>query len=181
MYSYIKGKISEIKPKYITLDCHDIGYMISVSNPYDYQMNSEILVYIYQYVREDKLTLFGFKNNEEKELFIKLLGVKGIGPKSALSILAGDASKSMNAITDGDAKYFKKFPGIGEKSSQQIILDLKGKIIFSDLETNVDNEVYLVLEALGYRAKEINKILPKLDFNQDTSTLVKQALRKLSE
>lgn len=180
MYSYINGIIKEIKPRFITIETNGIGYMISVSNPYAFKLNDELKIYIYQYVREDNITLYGFKTYEEKELFIRLLQVKGIGPKSALSILAGDSSTTLEAISSGNSNYFKKFPGIGQKASQQIILDLKGKVELSNVYNN-NPEVVEVLQTLGYSQKEINKVLPKLDLSKETSDLVKEALRELSK
>ena len=178
MYSYIKGNITEVKPKYITVEAYGVGYMVIVSNPYDYKLDQETKVYIHQHVREDAITLFGFKSNEEKELFLKLLSVNGIGPKSALSILAGDVNKSLQAIENADVSYFKKFPGIGPKASQQIIFDLKGKVNFTETTPKLD-ELKDVLTALGYKDKEISKILPKLDDTKDTNDLVKDALTLL--
>ena len=88
MYGYIIGKITKISPKYIICENNGIGYLIIVPNPYNYKLNQDYKVFTHQYVREDIIDLYGFISEEEKDLFLKLISVSGIGPKSALSILA---------------------------------------------------------------------------------------------
>ncbi len=181
MYAYITGKITKVNPKYIVLENNGIGYLLIVANPYLFKLNEEIKVYIYQHVKEDILDLYGFKTEEEKELFLKLISVSGIGPKSALSILAsGTVEEITLAIENGNDAYLKKFPGIGTKASLQIILDLKGKLNSNNLVVNSnikDTEDALV--ALGYNKKDLAKILNKLDPNKDVASLVKEALKML--
>ena len=88
MYGYIRGTIVEIDSNYIILDNQGIGYMIYVPNPYSYQLNNEYTVFTYTKVAEEEYTLYGFKTREQKELFLKLISVKGLGPKMALPIIA---------------------------------------------------------------------------------------------
>ena len=181
MYSYIKGEVKEILPKNIVVDNNGIGYDLMVPNPYNFRLGEEIICYVYQNVREDAIELFGFKTKEQKDLFIKLISVKGIGPKSALSILAaGDVNDVIRAIDESNVSYLMKFPGIGQKASQQIILDLKGKLTF-DEESSIGglSDVSSALEALGYSRKEIGKVLPKLDKDKDTEALIRDALKLL--
>lgn len=183
MYGYIRGVVTKITPKNIIVENNGIGYLLIVSNPYNFQKNKEYLVYVYQYVREDTLDLYGFMSEEEKELFLKLISVNGIGPKSALSILAsGTVSEIMTAIETRNDAYLRKFPGIGAKSSQQIILDLRGKLNFEE-NVSVSNsklsDVEAALIALGFSKKEISKVLGKLDVSQDVGVLIKQALQKM--
>ena len=176
MYNYIKGIITEINSSYITLENNGIGYQVLTANPYSFTLHSELIVYLYQKVSEDNIALYGFKTEKAKELFIKLISVNGIGPKSANAILASGSVESItNAIDEGNAKYLQKFPGIGPKSSQQIILDLKGKIEFENKNIRIETliEVDEALQALGYKAKEIKKVIHKLD---PTSDLIKDAL-----
>lgn len=169
MYSYIKGTIKEIKPRNIVLENNNIGYDISVPNPYEYTLTEDVTVYISQQIREDSNTLYGFKTKEQKEVFLLLLKVKGVGPKSALAILAGAKSEEIiEAIDKSDVNYMIKFPGIGKKSAQQIILDLKGKIDFiNDNNFNINKNPALIdsmlaLEALGYSKKELSKVEKQL-------------------
>ena len=97
MYNYIYGKVTEVTGSYIVLDNNGIGYLINTPNPYAFNEEKEYKVYIYQQVREDDLSLFGFKTKEEKDLFLKLISVKGLGPKMALPILA---TGSIEGIVD---------------------------------------------------------------------------------
>ena len=183
MYSYLKGTITEIKSNGITLDVSGIGYDVRTPNPYEFKMDEDIKVFIHHYVREDAVHLYGFKTSDAKSLFIKLLSVKGIGPKSAVAILAsGIVDDVIGAIERGDAKFLSKFPGIGPKASQQIILDLKGKIDLNAdsfaKSTNI-SEVEEALKSLGYKAKEISKAVKGLDGSKKTDVLLKQALSQM--
>ena len=190
MYAYIKGKISEVNPTNIVVDNNGIGYEVVVANPYEYHLNEERTVFISQQVREDSNVLYGFSNKEQKKVFLLLLKVKGVGPKSALAILAGGTSEEIiGAIENQDAVYLTKFPGIGKKSAQQIILDLQGKVDFnmtniSSAPKTINNylsDAILALEALGYSKKELTKIEKKLSTHQFNSVdeYVKQGLRLL--
>ena len=190
MYAYIKGKISEVNPTNIVVDNNGIGYEVVVANPYEYHLNEERTVFISQQVREDSNVLYGFSNKEQKKVFLLLLKVKGVGPKSALAILAGVTSEEIiGAIENQDAVYLTKFPGIGKKSAQQIILDLQDKVDFS--MTNISSapkalnnylsDAILALEALGYSKKELTKIEKKLSTHQfdGVDEYVKQGLKLL--
>lgn len=180
MYSYLKGIVTEIKANYITLELNHVGYHILTPNPYAFSHNEIVTIYTYQKVSEDEISLFGFKTPEEKELFLKLISVNGIGPKSANAILAaGSVASISSAIESGNAKYLQKFPGIGPKASQQIILDLQGKIDFDNLSERSDSiaDVEDALQALGYNQKEIRKVVAKLDPSKTTNELIKDALK----
>ena len=134
MYSYLKGIVSEHHSDHITIEVNGVGYQVFTPNSYEFKINEPHKVFIHHYVREDAILLYGFKTKEARELFIKLLSVKGIGPKSAIAILAtGNPQDVIGAIEIGNVKFLSKFPGIGPKASQQIILDLKGKL---NLETD---------------------------------------------
>lgn len=183
MYGYIKGVVTKVTPKYIICENNGIGYLLIVSNPYNFTVNKDYLIYLYQYVREDMIDLYGFISEDEKDLFLKLISVSGIGPKSALSILASaTVGEIINAIESRNDAYLRKFPGIGAKASQQIILDLRGKLNF-DEEVVTSNsklaDVEAALMALGYNKKEISKVLGKLDANLEVGVLIKQALQKM--
>ena len=190
MYAYIKGKISEVNPTNIVVDNNGIGYEVVVANPYEYHLNEERTVFISQQVREDSNVLYGFSTKEQKKVFLLLLKVKGVGPKSALAILAGGTSEEIiSAIENQDAVYLTKFPGIGKKSAQQIILDLQGKVDFSltnissapKAVNNYLSDAILALEALGYSKKELTKIEKKLSTHQfdGVDEYVKQGLKLL--
>ncbi|MDE5545982.1 MAG: Holliday junction branch migration protein RuvA [Anaeroplasmataceae bacterium] len=183
MYGYIKGTVTKVTPKNIIVENQGIGYLLIVSNPYNFSLNKDYKVYVYQYVREDVIDLYGFISEDEKDLFLKLISVSGIGPKSALSILAtGTVSEIVKAIEARNDAYLRKFPGIGAKASQQIILDLQGKLNLGEelvIKNTKLEDVEQALLALGYNKKEIAKVLPKLDQTLDEGALVKQALKAL--
>ena len=187
MYGYIIGKITKISPKYIICENNGIGYLIIVPNPYNYKLNQDYKVFTHQYVREDIIDLYGFISEEEKDLFLKLISVSGIGPKSALSILAaGSVSEIVKAIEARNDTYLRKFPGIGQKASQQIILDLRGKLSFTDDFVSSGNsstldDVEEALMALGYGKKELSKVLSKLDATKEVGDLIKDALKLLAK
>lgn len=178
MYGYIKGKIVENSSNYILIDNNGIGYIIFVANPYSYEINKEYTVYTYTHIREDEYSLYGFKSVEEKELFLKLISVKGLGPKMALPILAtGSIDGIVDAIERDNILYLKKFPKIGDKLARQIILDLRGKLVKSDSVINQDDELVEALMALGYKNADIKKILPKIDNSLSIEDKIKESLK----
>ena len=181
MYFYIKGTVVEQYGSYIVLDSNNTGYWINVANPYSCELNKEYKVFIYQQIREDDNSLYGFKTIEEKDLFLKLISVKGIGPKMALPILAtGSLAGIKDAIERENILYLKKFPKIGDKLAKQIVLDLKGKLDdFKDLDsarTDSLMEVRDALLGLGYKEKEIKSVLAKVDSSLSIENQIKQAL-----
>lgn len=181
MYSYIKGIITSIDTNYVVIENNGIGYMIYVPNPYSYKINEEVLIYLYQQIREEENTLYGFKKKEDKDLFLKLIGVKGLGCKMALPMLSGDNKDSIHeAIESGNVNYLKKFPKIGDKVARQIILDLKGKLASYDGQTKQNyTELSETLKSLGYKPADIKKILPSIDATKSLEAQVKDALKLL--
>lgn len=179
MYGYIKGIVTEIESNYIILENNGIGYLIYTSNPYSFDINNEYKIYIYQNVKEDEISLYGFKTKEEKNLFLKLIDVKGVGPKMALPIIAACSIDGIiDAIERENILYLKKFPKIGDKVARQIILDLKGKLVTSKNETTVKNEELVeALQALGYKNQEINKVVPKIRTDIKVEEQIKEALK----
>ena len=195
MYEYINGLITNIYPAYIVVcDRSGVGYKLYTANPYRFEQNVESHVYVEQIVRENEIALYGFMDENEKILFNKLLNVSGIGPKSALAILAsGDAQGLVNAVANDDVSYLTQFPGVGKKTAQQIILDLKGKLddlaVSAGLTPTVaqptDNNQALAdalaaLTSLGYSAKEIAKVEKTLAQTEDTTDgYIRSALKLL--
>ncbi|KRM51702.1 Holliday junction branch migration protein RuvA [Ligilactobacillus araffinosus] len=197
MYEYLIGKITAINPHYIVVEVNGIGYQLQVANPFRYEENTTQKVYVYQAVRENDVTLYGFYDLAEKQLFLKLISVSGIGPKSALAILAtNDQGGFVAAINADDEAYLTKFPSIGKKTAKQIILDLKGKM--DDIETptpmvdqqnlalDFDSEQSYLKEALeamlslGYTKTEVKKVSKKLkDFQADSTDAYLSAALKL--
>lgn len=181
MYSYIKGIVTLIESSYIVLDNNGIGYLIYTPNPYSFKENEETLVWIYQNIREDEMTLYGFKTKEEKDLFLKLIEVKGLGCKMALPMLAtGSISGIVDAIERENILYLKKFPKIGDKIAKQIILDLKGKLNNNiTISKDSNEEVIEALKGLGYKQADIVKVLPKVNSNETLEQQIKEALKLL--
>ena len=185
MYDYIIGKITDIKSNSIVIDNNGIGYLVYVPNPYSYELDKETKVYIYQQIQEDGHYLYGFKTLEEKELFLKLISVKGLGCKMALPILAvGSINGISDAIERENILYLKKFPKIGDKLAKQMILDLKGKLGYTGIGNSTDivdnsDELREVLIGLGYKDKEIKPILVKVDQSLTIEEQVKEALKLL--
>lgn len=178
MYGYIKGIVTEIESNYIILDNNNIGYLIYTSNPYSFKINEEYKVYIYQNVKEDELSLYGFKKKEEKNLFLRLIDVKGLGCKMALPLITDDINNIVDAIENENISYLKKFPKIGDKVARQIILDLKGKLVSDNNEVIKNEELIEALEALGYKKQDINKIIPNIT-ETTIERQIKEALRLL--
>ncbi|MCF7926476.1 MAG: Holliday junction branch migration protein RuvA [Candidatus Izimaplasma sp.] len=183
MYDYLKGEITAHASNQVTIEVGQIGYLIDTPNPYEFAKGDHTTIYVHHYVREDSESLYGFKTKDQRRLFIKLLSVKGIGPKSAMAILAtGNVNDLIGAIELGNDKFLRKFPGIGPKSSQQIILDLKGKINLKEdsfvQPTNL-TEVEEALDSLGYKKREIKKALKHLDPSKPTNQLLKDALAEI--
>ncbi|WP_207942548.1 Holliday junction DNA helicase RuvA [Enterococcus sp. DIV2402] len=179
MYEYIIGKIAAIHPAYIVIETNGIGYQIASGNPYRYssKMNQEVKIFVHQVIREDAHTLYGFNSLEAKQLFLRLISVSGIGPKSGLAIMANDDHDGLiAAIESGDITYLTKFPGVGKKTAQQLILDLKGKLgelagdltgevpmeLFTTSENPALEEAIAALQALGYSERETKKVHKQL-------------------
>lgn len=182
MYSYIIGTVTEIDSSFITLETGGIGYSIYTASPYSFEEGKETKIYLYQYIREDEQTLYGFTTKEEKELFLKLINVKGLGCKMALPMLAtGSISGIIDAIERENILYLKKFPKIGDKVARQIILDLKGKLVSQPQNSSVSNNEELVdaLKALGYKPIDIKKVIPKISKEHSIEDQIKEALRLL--
>ncbi len=179
MYNYIIGKITEVDSNSITLENNGIGYLINTPNPYVFKENEEYKVYLYQQIKEDEHLLFGFKTINEKELFLKLISVKGLGPKMALPIIAsGSIAGIADAINRENILYLKKFPKIGDKLARQMILDLKGKIhVEGVVEEASTDEVFEALIALGYKDKDVRGVVSRINREASIEEQIKEALR----
>lgn len=179
MYSYIYGKIESVESSHIVVDNNGIGYLVYVPNPYAFKEGEMTKVYVYQHIREDEMSFFGFKTLGEKELFLQLINVKGLGPRMALPILAmGSIGGIVDAINRENLLYLKKFPKIGDKLAKQIVLDLKDKIQTSEtVVVNETDEVYEALIALGYKDKDVKNIIGRVNKENTVEEQIKEALR----
>lgn len=180
MYAYIKGTLSQLFPTHVVVETCGIGYEIQTPNSYRFQkyLEKEVQIYTSLIVREDAQLLYGFINEEEKEMFLSLIKVTGIGPKSALAILASSTPHEVKlAIENENDAYLTQFPGIGKKTARQIVLDLKGKVTITEensddlLQTQVNgneqnqiiSEALLALQTLGYSKRELTKVEKSLN------------------
>ena len=180
MYAYIKGTLSQLFPTHVVVETCGIGYEIQTPNSYRFQkyLEKEVQIYTSLIVREDAQLLYVFINEEEKEMFLSLIKVTGIGPKSALAILASSTPHEVKlAIENENDAYLTQFPGIGKKTARQIVLDLKGKVTITEensddlLQTQVNgneqnqiiSEALLALQALGYSKRELTKVEKSLN------------------
>lgn len=181
MFEYIKGVVTCTLANYVVIEANGVGYKIYTPNPYKFKEGVETKCYVYNHIREDENVLYGFSTEEERELFLKLISVKGLGPKMAMPILAtGSINGIIDAIDRENVLYLKKFPKIGDKVARQIILDLKGKLTMS--ENNIDNsadELVLALEALGYKTADIKNVIVKVDRTLNIESQIKEALKLL--
>ncbi|HNZ86541.1 MAG TPA: Holliday junction branch migration protein RuvA [bacterium] len=190
MIAYLKGKIIKKTDKSIILLVDDIGYEIFVSCKFleKIRQDQDIDLFVYHKQREDAQELYGFSNFEEREFFIQLLSVPGVGPKSAINVLSiSEVSDLKSAIATGDVDIFKKISGIGTKTAEKIIIELKSKLGFSGFSNNPNNvegsdlEVFEALNALGFSDYEIRSIYNKIPKDIDTKEKVKTALKFLKK
>lgn len=200
MITYIKGQITEIYDSYIVVEAYGIGYEIMVTANLAggvVPIGTELKVYTYQYIREDAEDLYGFVNRDDLNIFKLLITVNGIGPKNAMSILSSISPDDLRiAILSDDVKTIQAAPGIGGKTAQKIIIELKDKLSINDVITKGDSvpdpvastansardEAIEALIALGYSSSEALKAVKSVDTYENTSSddILKSALKKLA-
>lgn len=189
MIAFVRGIVYSIMKDTVIIDNHGIGYQIFVSDPTKIILHKEITLFTYQHVREDAILLFGFLSMEEHDVFLRLISVKGVGPKTALTMLGVCPVKDMiMAIENNDVSALKKLPGIGAKTAQQIVLDLRGKLVEEESEEIIAEIAELqdaldALKALGYKQSEINSIKKdlKVDDKKSVDEYIRQALTLLAK
>ena len=200
MFAYIKGVLESKNENYVVVDVNGIGYKIFMPNrgisklP---EIGDMVKVHTYYYVREDNISLYGFNTQEELKMFELLISVSGIGTKSALAILSEISPSSFAlSVISGDVSSLVKIPGIGNKTAQRMILELKDKFKteqaitknsmenidmgYSNINDNI-SEASSALQVLGYTKREIDKVLSNSDFSKlSVEDIIKEALKKLS-
>lgn len=201
MYYYLKGELEYREGNICVIDCGGVGYKLTVSmntaNAMLSKIGKQVKLYTHLAVREDGIELFGFGSCEERECFHKLIGVSGIGPKVALSILSTHTpDKLAFAIASEDVALIAKTPGIGKKTASRIILELKDKLTMETSEDTYSNqsisapvlsskntnlsEAMEALMVLGYDKATISGALKGIDPSMDPAMIIKTALKKLS-
>ncbi len=178
MISSLRGEISKIGNNFVEIEVGGVGYLVWCGLNFLKKriVGEEMKIYTYQAVSENDISLFGFESDDEVGLFKMLISVSGVGPKSGASIMGQVSSEEIiKAIGNADVKFFEKIKGIGKKTAQRIIVDLKSKIgglgelDLSKEEKIVDDELIMSLKQLGFDKKEIDKVVSKLPANLETT------------
>jgi len=183
MIYFLRGKITYITQESIVIDVRDVGYELLVSHPGAFNKGEDVLVYTYNVVREDENYLVGFIDNEEREVFMSLIKVKGLGPRTVINALSATTPRDIkNAIASNNVAYLKKLPGIGPKAASQIILDLKGQLTGNKGNPKQYEEVYDALKSLGFKGAEIDRVLSTINEpNLSTEEVLRIALTRLKK
>jgi len=190
MISYLKGTIQYVGQNYIEVAVNNIGYKIFMTDDYLTKAKSgkEVEIFTHQHVREDALDLFGFDNREQMELFEKLIGVSGIGPKTALGVLSAATIEEIEtAVINDDVSVLTKVSGIGAKTAERIVLELKnkykGKVAPSSGggKASDDADVIDGLVGLGYSADQARGALRQVDKDLGTDEKLKACLKILGK
>ncbi|MDD6339883.1 MAG: Holliday junction branch migration protein RuvA [Butyrivibrio sp.] len=199
MITYVRGQLTEVTANSIVLEAYGIGYEIMIPASMFGKLDSignEMKIYTYQNVKEDALDLYGFLTRDDLEIFKLLITVNGIGPKGALNILSAMTPDDLRiAVLSDDVKKIQSAPGIGGKTAQKVILDLKDKLTLSDIVSTGDiipdnnavasgakEEAIEALASLGYSASEALKTVNGLQLTEDMDSedILKAALKKLA-
>ncbi|WP_294159717.1 Holliday junction branch migration protein RuvA [uncultured Selenomonas sp.] len=196
MIGFLRGTVASLKADTCLLDVHGVGYRVSISDATRRELaqGREAQLFTYLSVREDALQLYGFRTEQEYDMFLVLIGISGIGPKVALGILSSiTVSRLATAITNEQTSVLTKLPGIGKKSAERLILELKDKLAFAsakDAELTLTSDVPVgntileeasaALTALGFAQNEILVALRGVENCTTSEQAIKQALKKLS-
>lgn len=188
MITYISGIAVDRGHDFIVVDNNGMGYHVFYANPDTIKLNEPMVVFTYQHVREDAIVLYGFANKHDRDVFLQLISVKGVGPKTGLNILAKTSAHALiNAVENDDLKLLKNLPGIGPKTASQILLDLRGKFVAPDLsnktiENKPIDEALEALISLGFKRIETNTIrtLLEQENSNDVAYLIKKGLQHLN-
>lgn len=201
MINYLKGELSELKDNYIIVEVNNIGYEVSLPSSTIAQLppiGSNIKIYTYLHVREDAMSLYGFKSKDDLEMFKLLITVNGIGPKGALGILSAITADEIRfAVLAEDTATISKAPGVGKKTASKLILELKdkfkletafeqrlqnqGELVQTNSIAGMKEEAVSALTVLGYTASESLRIVNGLDITEDMTSedILKLSLKKM--
>lgn len=200
MYAYIKGELAETDADSVVIEAGGIGYRVFVpAKAYEYlpAVGEEIKVYTYLHLREDALVLYGFLTKDDLALFKQLIAVGGIGPKGGLAILSAmDADELRFAVLSGDARTIARAPGVGTKTAQRVILELKDKLSLEEAfekkaehrtapagsASSVKNDAVLALTALGYSSAESLRAVSAVEITEEQSVedVLRAALKRMA-
>ncbi len=197
MIGYLHGRVIALYTDHCLLDVHGVGYRVFVANSTRTKLRQreEASLFVYTSVREDAIVLYGFATEEEYDLFLQLIGVSGIGPKVALGILSAITVEGLcRAIQNKQASVLTKLPGIGKKSAERLILELKDKVAFrgsaeeelltiengEEVGDDAASEAMAALQSLGYTPSEIAPVIRKTAKYKTTEAIIKASLKELS-
>lgn len=197
MIGYLHGRVIALHTDHCLLDVHGVGYRVFVANSTrtKLRLKEEASLFVYTSVREDAIVLYGFATEEEYDLFLQLIGVSGIGPKVALGILSAITVEGLcRAIRNKQASVLTKLPGIGKKSAERLILELKDKVAFrgsgeeelltiengEEVGDDAASEAMAALQSLGYTPSEIAPVIRKTAKYKTTEAIIKASLKELS-
>ena len=182
MIYFLKGRVALKDKDTVVVDVNNVGYQVLVSHINNYLVGEEVLLYTYNVVREDEQYLVGFSSLDEKSVFLSLIKVKGLGPRTAIGALSETTPEEVvNAIASNNVAYLKKLPGIGAKAAAQIILDLKGELTGgSKGDPGVYEDVYEALKGLGFKGAAIDRVLATINEpGASSEDILRIALSKL--
>jgi len=188
MIGYLKGTIIAQGNDEIWVNVAGVGYRVRINNKLqitNYKLNDKLIeLFIHTAVKEDSLTLYGFGSMDELKLFEMLISVSGVGPKTAMEIVGSkDSEEIETAISQADVSFFQNIKGIGKKSAQRIIIDLKNKIgSLKEMDLAAEDEddaVFLALKQFGFKSHEIHEAMKKVDKHQNEQLQIKEGLRLL--
>jgi Holliday junction DNA helicase RuvA len=200
MIGHLRGQLLAKKPSFVLLDVHGVGYEVHIPVTTFYDLPSEgteVQLRVYTHVREDALLLYGFGTLREKEFFLKLIGISGIGPRAAISILSGAKVEELaQAIADGDLVRLTAIPGVGRKTAERVVLELRGQIMPFLVPAGaqpeapgtrpdaLQDDIVSALVNLGYARpsaeKAISAVLKAGDCERTFEELLRRTLRKLA-
>lgn len=189
MIGFLSGR-PEVLVSSVLIHVDGVGYEVFAGSGILHLLSGKdrAELYIYTHVKEDEISLFGFSTLKERELFLELLAISGIGPKTALTIVDKGALELVNAVQTADVSFFSKIPRVGKKSAQKIIIELKNKLGgFTDLDlaplTSYENDLVAALESLGFNRNESETIIKQLDLDETESIQVglQKVMKALNE
>lgn len=185
MIGYLEGVIKNSQKNKVLIFTGGVGYAVFIPENHGLKENDKTNLFIHTHFRDNELSLFGFKTADELNLFEILINVSGVGPKTALNIFSNSTpDRIITAISDSNLLFFTSISGVGKKTGQRIILDLKSKLSKGDISLSKlegDSELSQSLISLGFQKSEINSIISKIDTNSSTESQIKQALKLLGK
>ena len=191
MIGFLKGIVEIRNDPYIYIDVSGVGYKVLASGEvlsHIKNTGEKIKVFTYTHVREDILELYGFATREDLKVFESLIGVSGVGPKTAMSIFATKSrGEIVQAIINSDVDFFTSVPRLGKKNAQKIIIELKSKfgsvadLDLSEKETKDQGDVLIALKSLGFTSEEVRQVLREVPQDLSVEEKIKQVLRKIGK